>query len=253
MGTVHKRHLRLSFGPARSLGALRFEFRGATLAVLGLALAIGIHAQSSDPTGFGWGCNPAASMQALIIVSASTGLIVAAIIRQHVRRCWMGRANAELEARVTERTRDIEAAERRFKATFQNAGVGISIVGGDGTLIRVNERLARMLGYTADEMEGHPLDEFTHPDDLALGAAAWDRLMAGATDEYELEKRYRHKDGTSVWATPPSAASAIPTAGSPISSRSFKTLLREGALMRRARCSLERSTTAARTFSRSSR
>ena len=81
----------------------------------------------------------------------------------------LARANAELEARVTERTRDIEAAERRFKATFQNAGVGISIVGGDGTLIRVNERLARMLGYTADEMEGHPLDEFTHPDDLALG------------------------------------------------------------------------------------
>jgi PAS domain S-box-containing protein len=55
-----------------------------------------------------------------------------------------------------------------------------------------------MLGYTAEEMEGHSLDEFTHPDDLALGAAAWDRLMTGAS-EYELEKRYRHKDGTSVW------------------------------------------------------
>jgi PAS domain S-box-containing protein len=66
-------------------------------------------------------------------------------------------------------------------------------------LIRVNERLARMLGYNVDEMEDHPLDKFTHPEDLAMGAAAWDRLMTGATDEYELEKRYLHKDGTSVW------------------------------------------------------
>ena len=139
-------------------------------------------------------------MQALIIVAASTGLIVAAIIRQQRQAVLdLGRANAELEARVKERTRDIEAAERRFKATFQNAGVEISIVGGNGMLIRVNERLARMLGYNADEMEDHPLDEFTHPEDLALGAAAWDRLMTGATDEYELEKRYSHKDGTSVW------------------------------------------------------
>lgn len=182
--------------------ALRFEFRGATLAVLGLALAIGIHAQSLDP-----GQVSAADvtrlqtrLQALLIAAASTGLIVAAIIRQQRQAVLnLARANAELEARVTERTRDIEAAERRFKATFQNAGVGISIVGGDGTLIRVNERLARMLGYEADEMEGHPLDQFTHPDDFALGAAAWDQLITGAADEYELEKRYTRKDGASVW------------------------------------------------------
>jgi PAS domain S-box-containing protein len=182
--------------------ALRFEFRGATLAVLGLALAIGIHAQSLEAAQVSAAdvIRLQARMQALVIASASTGLIVAAIIRQQRQAVLdLASANAELEARVTERTRTIEAAERRFKATFQNAGVGISIVGGDGMLIRVNERLARMLGCNADEMEGHPLDEFTHPDDLALGAAAWDRLMTGATDEYELEKRYRHKDGTSVW------------------------------------------------------
>jgi len=181
--------------------ALRFECRGATLAVLGLALAIGIHAQSLGPAQVSAAdvIRLQARMQALVIASASTGLTIAAIIRQQRQAVSdLARTKAELEARVTERTRDIEAAERRFKATFQNAGVGISIVRGDGMLIRINERLARMLGYSTHEMEGHPLDEFTHPDDLALGAAAWDRLMTGAS-EYELEKRYRHKDGTSVW------------------------------------------------------
>jgi PAS domain S-box-containing protein len=182
--------------------ALRFEFRGATLAVLGLAIAIGVHAQSFDATQVSAAevAQLHARLQALVLVAASTGLIVAAIIRRQRQAVSdLARANAELEVRVAERTRAIEAAERRFEATFRNAGVGISIVGGDGSLIRINDRLARMLGYDANEMEGHPLDRFTHPDDIALGAAAWDRLMSGAADEYELEKRYLRKDGAPVW------------------------------------------------------
>lgn len=182
--------------------ALRFEFRGAALAVLGLAFAIGIQAHTIETLRV----SPAdaallhTKLQTLIVVAASTGLIVAAIIQQHRQAVTeLAQLNAELEARVTERTREIEAAEKRFKATFQNAGVGISIISGDGILMQANDRLARMLGYDVEEMEGKPLDQFTHPDDLASGEAAWERLKAGAADEYELEKRYISKDGTSVW------------------------------------------------------
>ncbi|MSU91017.1 PAS domain S-box protein [Rhodobacteraceae bacterium 2CG4] len=183
--------------------ALRFEFRGTALAVLGLALAIGVHAQTIDTAQV-----PAADvallharLQAQLLVAAATGLIVAAIMRQQRQAVsGLARANAELEARVAERTRAIEAAERRFKATFENAGVGISIVDGDGNLMRVNDSLAKMLGYDPDEMEGHSIDRFTHPDDRALGDAAWDRLESGAADDYELEKRYIRKDGVPVWA-----------------------------------------------------
>ena len=182
--------------------ALRFEFRGATLAVLGLAFAIGLHAQNFDtvPGAFVNTAQLHAKMQALILVAASTGLIVAAIIRQQRQALSdLAQVNLELEARVAERTRAIEAAERRFKATFENAGVGISIVDSDGKLMRVNDSLAKMLGYALEEMEGHPLDQFTHPEDRALGEAAWDRLKTGAADEYDLEKRYIHKDGATVW------------------------------------------------------
>lgn len=182
--------------------ALRFEFRGATLAVLGLALAIGVHAQyfdtaqlSSAEIAFLHG-----RLQAVTLVAASTGLIVAAIIRQQRQAvAGLARANLELEARVEERTRAIEAAERRFKATFENAGVGISIVSGDGILMRVNDSLARMLGYDVGEMEDQSIDRFTHPEDLALGEAAWERLRAGTAEEYELEKRYVRKDGGFLW------------------------------------------------------
>jgi len=182
--------------------ALRFEFRGTTLAVLLLTLAIGVHAQNFQHAQL----SPSEiallhmKLQALVLVGASTGLIVATIIRQQRQALFdLSRSNDELEARVADRTRAIAAAEQRFKATFENAGVGIAIVGGDGALVRVNDSLARMLGHNAGEMEGHPLDLFTHPEDLAKGKAAWTRLATGQADDYDLEKRYLHKDGQSVW------------------------------------------------------
>lgn len=182
--------------------ALRFEFRGASLAVLVLALAIGIYAQSFEPAEASLDGMELlhTRMQVLLLVAASTGIIVAAITRQQRRAvAELARANSELEARVAERTQAIEEAEVRFRATFQNAGVGISIVGGDGVMLRVNESLAQMLGREASQMEGHALDEFTHPDDLALNHEAWQRLATGAADEYDLEKRYLRKDGSVVW------------------------------------------------------
>ncbi|GEM_PF-1140434 len=182
--------------------ALRFEFRGATLAVLALAVAIAAHAQTFEiaavsPSG---PVLPHTRMQVLLLVAAATGVIVAAITRQQRRAvAELAEVNAALEVRMAERTRAIEAAEERFRATFQNAGVGISIVGGNGVLLRVNESLARMLGREVSEMEGEALDDFTHPDDLTLNHEAWSRLASGAADEYDLEKRYLHRDGAVVW------------------------------------------------------
>lgn len=182
--------------------ALRFEFRGAALAVLCLAVAIAFHTQRFSGVQLSTEILTQlhSRMQALLIVAASTGLIVAAIVHQQRRAVEdLARANSALEQRVAERTKAIEAAEQRFRTTFQNAGVGISIVSGDGRLMRVNESLARMLGRDVDEMEGQPIARFTHPADIPLGQVAWDRLEAGETDEYELEKRYVRKDGELVW------------------------------------------------------
>ena len=182
--------------------ALRFEFRGAALAVVGLTFVIGAHGHI-----LGAADSPAASialmhsrMQVLILTAASIGLIVAAIVRQQKQALVdLAQINAELESRVNDRTKDIEASRKRFEATFKNAGVGISIVSGEGALMRVNDRLAEMLGYSAEEVEGLLLDDFTHPDDIPRGRTALEALKSGAADEYDLEKRYLCKDGSLVW------------------------------------------------------
>jgi len=182
--------------------ALRFEFRGAALAVVGLTFVIGAHGHILGATD-----SPALSialmhnrMQFLILTAASIGLIVAAIVRQQKQALIdLAQINAELESRVKERTKDIEMSQKRFEATFKNAGVGISIVSGEGALMRVNDRLAEMLGYSAEEVEGRLLDDFTHPDDVPRGRTALEALKSGAADEYDLEKRYLCKDGSLVW------------------------------------------------------
>ncbi|SDG37027.1 MASE1 domain-containing protein [Sulfitobacter delicatus] len=182
--------------------ALRFEFRGASFAVLVLTIAIAVHAQNFEhlPLSIADLVALQSKLKALILVAATIGLIVAGVARQQKQALEdLALANDRLEERVAERTHAIEAAERRFKATFENAGVGMSIVGPDGKLLRVNDSLARMLGRDVKEMEGHGIEEFTHPDDRALIEVAWAKLTADGMDEYEQEKRYLDKAEKAVW------------------------------------------------------
>lgn len=182
--------------------ALRFDFAGASLAVLMLAVITGFYAQDIEAPSLAETsvARRHARLQGLVMVAASMGLVVAALTRQQRRAVAdLAVVNATLEARVAERTREIEDAERRFRATFKNAAVGIAMVGADGRLMRVNERLARLLGYSVEEMEGASLDRITHPEDLARGNAALERLRRGEADEYELEKRYLRSDGKVIW------------------------------------------------------
>jgi PAS domain S-box-containing protein len=59
--------------------------------------------------------------------------------------------------------------------------------------------MARFLGYTPQELVGVEIEAITHPDDLRVQVGHRERLHAGDTDAYRMEKRYLRKDGTIVW------------------------------------------------------
>ncbi|WP_284164777.1 MASE1 domain-containing protein [Frigidibacter sp. SD6-1] len=183
--------------------ALRFQWVGSSHAVLTLALLIGYFAQDV-PVAVATAERFAqrhSMLQVLVLVVASTGLVAAAMISElRAAVTGLAEANASLEDRVEERKRQIEAAEKRFRATFENAAVGIAMVSADGMLARVNAALAKMLAYERTEMEGQSLDHFTHQSDLSRGHDAMDRLRRGEAESYEVEKRYLSKSGDIVWA-----------------------------------------------------
>lgn len=93
----------------------------------------------------------------------------------------------------------VQQNERRFRATFDQAAVGVALVRPDGRWFQVNRRLCEMLGYSAEEMARLQLQDITYADDLDEEPALKNRVLAGEMPSYTLEKRFRKKNGEAVW------------------------------------------------------
>jgi len=91
------------------------------------------------------------------------------------------------------------ASDQRFQAVFEQAAVGMAVVGLDGQWLKVNRKLADIVGYTAQELLGCSFADITHPEDLADDLDNVRRLLAGDITCYTMEKRYIHKAGQAVW------------------------------------------------------
>ncbi|HEX7672416.1 MAG TPA: PAS domain S-box protein [Polyangiaceae bacterium] len=94
---------------------------------------------------------------------------------------------------------DLHESEERFRATFEQAAVGIAHVGIDGRFLRVNRRLCEKLGYTREELLARTFQEITHPADLEADLENVRRMLAGEIQAYSMEKRYIRKNGTAAW------------------------------------------------------
>jgi diguanylate cyclase (GGDEF)-like protein/PAS domain S-box-containing protein len=93
----------------------------------------------------------------------------------------------------------LDAARRRFDATFSQAPVGIAHVAIDGGFRMVNDQFCRITGYSREELLCHGFQQITHPEDLEADLIHVRRLLLGETERYVMEKRYLRKDGATVW------------------------------------------------------
>jgi PAS domain S-box-containing protein len=67
--------------------------------------------------------------------------------------------------------------------------------------VRFNDRLCEILGYSRDELPQITWMEITHPDDLELDVAEFERVMRGEAEGYVMDKRFIHKDGSVIYAS----------------------------------------------------
>jgi PAS domain S-box-containing protein len=112
-------------------------------------------------------------------------------------------------ARDVTQTNRMQAAlsesEKRLRAVFEYAQVGIGEVGIGGQAVRVNPYFCQLVGYTSDELLSMNLMDLIHPDDCDIDSADQQRIISGEIDTYTTEKRYLRKNGSLVWAEVSSA------------------------------------------------
>lgn len=95
---------------------------------------------------------------------------------------------------------EMPTEQNLFQGTFDFAAIGMALVGLDGRWLKVNDALARLLGYRREELLQSNFQSITHTDDLAADLALVRRLLDGEIPSYELEKRYVHKEGRTIHA-----------------------------------------------------
>lgn len=87
-----------------------------------------------------------------------------------------------------------------FAKVFEHSAVGMALVGIDGRWTLVNRALCDFFGYPAEELMKLNFQSLTHPEDLEASIAPIPALLRGSQDSFQLEKRYIHRSGRTLWA-----------------------------------------------------
>ena len=96
--------------------------------------------------------------------------------------------------------RELQETEARFRSIFEQAGIGIAMVAiEDGRLLRVNPALADMFGYSVDELRHLTVADLSEREDYLKDMEMWQGLVESASGRFQVEKRYRRKDGSLMW------------------------------------------------------
>ncbi len=103
---------------------------------------------------------------------------------------------------ITERKRAEEAlweSEERFRLAFENAPIGMAIVGRDYRFLKVNKTLSEMLQYPGEELSKLTFLDITCPEYVEKNTYMVERLFKGETSSYCLEESYIKKNGEILW------------------------------------------------------
>ena len=101
---------------------------------------------------------------------------------------------------VANRTAALEASEQNFRQIFEEAPIGIAVVGLDDRYVQVNTTFCDMIGYSERELVGRTTAEITYSDDIEESKRLGKALLDESTRS-RVEKRYVRKNGEAIWAS----------------------------------------------------
>jgi PAS domain S-box-containing protein len=98
--------------------------------------------------------------------------------------------------------RDLEQklrdSERHFQSWFQDAPVACHEVDRNGVILCANQAECELLGFSAEEIVGHPIWDFMAPEDREKTRIGLPKRIADEQPLVPLEREYKRRDGSSL-------------------------------------------------------
>lgn len=94
---------------------------------------------------------------------------------------------------------ELEDSEARFRGTFEQAAVGVSLCAVSGRYMRVNQRYCEIIGYSETDLLLRDFRELTHPEDVEANDRLLDALVLDTAERFSIEKRMIRRSGELVW------------------------------------------------------
>lgn len=80
-----------------------------------------------------------------------------------------------------------------------DATVGLALIDASSEILHASRGFANMLGYDENELIGRLVFDLIHSDHVQLAHGALDQIVAKQVKNYAVERRYVHKNGSTVW------------------------------------------------------
>lgn len=112
-------------------------------------------------------------------------------------RTLFGTIQDVTELRAAERER--REAQELFETAFTQAPIGMALTSVDGRLLRVNQALCEIVGWSEAELLERTFNDITHPDDRGVSTGGLRQLLAGSLTGFTVDKRYVSRAGDPIW------------------------------------------------------
>ncbi|MGB3266862.1 MAG: PAS domain S-box protein [Microcoleus sp.] len=102
---------------------------------------------------------------------------------------------------ITERQlaeESLRESEEKYRCIVETAEEGIWILDADGNTTFVNQKMADMLGCTAEEMLGQSLFSFMDAEGIAIARSHLNRRNQGIREQHDF--KFLRRDGSDLWA-----------------------------------------------------
>ncbi|MBN9122644.1 MAG: PAS domain S-box protein [Planctomycetes bacterium] len=115
-----------------------------------------------------------------------------------VPRAYVGQVQDVTARRAAEE--ELRASEGRLRAFFDSTTAGMVEIAPDGHYLRGNAAFHRMFGHPPEALPELTIADVVFPEDRERVLAEYARVARGEIASYEADRRYRRRDGSTLWA-----------------------------------------------------